>query len=72
MDDGLYTVIHRDRAEALRRLAEMCDALGLRPIGGGRPLQSPSTGKWMVRAERVDQRTQRQDGRECTQPQDAS
>jgi hypothetical protein len=53
MDDGVYTVIHRDKAEALRRLAEMCDALGLRPMGGGRAIQSPSTGKWLVRAEPV-------------------
>ena len=47
---AVYSVAHRDEAEAKRRLAQMCAALGLRPIGGGRLMQSPGTGKWLGRA----------------------
>jgi len=38
----------------------------------GNPTHLSHNDSWMVRALPAGQRTQRQDGRECTQPQEAS
>lgn len=54
-------------AEALVWL-EKLRALGVVPVGKLMPVLGRN--RWMVRAQ--PQREQRQDGRECTQPQEAS
>lgn len=62
------TIWSKTRAEA-DAWATVFRALGL---DVGSPALLTHRGEWMVRALPAGQRTQRQDGRECTQPQDAS
>ncbi|MEZ0089958.1 hypothetical protein ABH925_001099 [Streptacidiphilus sp. EB129] len=56
-----------------RAEAEGCVVV-LRAMGMnvGNPTNLTHDGSWLVRARPADQRLQRQDGRECTQPHEAS
>lgn len=65
---GIRVAVTADTRAEADGCVVMLRALGL-DVGSPRHLSH--SGEWFVRALPAGQRTQRQDGRECTQPQEA-